>query len=60
MIVEVLLKNPESCDGCPCMNSDCENGASCNLGFYSEGSAKYAVGSLGIERPKECKEKYGT
>ena len=35
--ITISLADHRFCDGCPCLNSDYENGTSCNLDFFSEG-----------------------
>lgn len=34
MKIEVKLKDPKFCDGCPCWNHDPEYGDSCNLDYW--------------------------
>jgi len=62
MKIEIVLKDPQHCDGCPCQNSDLEDGMSCNLGYYDVGQDDYredAVRKWHSFRPQKCMDEHG-
>jgi len=62
MKLEIVFKDPRYCDGCPCQNSDCEDGSDCNLGYYEVGQNDYRVDAVGkwhSFRPQKCIDEHG-
>lgn len=59
MKIEIKLKDPKYCDGCPCLFTH-DEGEDCGLGFgylldYSWNSKENEK----YKRPKECIQKHG-
>jgi hypothetical protein len=65
MKLEIVFKDPKHCDGCPCQNSDLEDGLECNLGYYGcylGVSDDYRVDANGKGhsfRPQKCIDEHG-
>lgn len=75
MKIEINLESSKFCKGCPCINSDYEQGSSCNLGFWNDNEQVWMWeknGKLQKERPvndsswelvevrpQECIDKHG-
>lgn len=62
MKLEIVFKDPRYCDGCPCQNSDLEDGASCNLGYYEAYQHDYRVDAISEGhsfRPQKCIDEHG-
>ena len=58
MEIKIKLKNPKSCEGCPCVNNDDDYWYNCNLGYFKS-LHNYKTFILGENSPKECIEKHG-
>ena len=61
-VVVFTLDDPRYCDGCPCMTTDYEDGADCNLGHWG-GSSPYTEVELykwRYVRPDKCRQLLGT
>ena len=66
MYIEVKLKDPKYCDGCPCINYDMGEGADgCNQGYWETvlhgiiGNETKVTDEKGIVRPAKCIEENG-
>jgi hypothetical protein len=59
MKIEIVLKDPRYCDGCPFLLIDSGGAEECSLKLWDYNGTTWTYSRGDAERPRKCREKYG-